>query len=83
MSRRDWNQVITHYGGPINLASGICLDEETSYGNDKRRPIAHDMILPFKLPELLGVVVLKQGHVNIDRHGQVPKGISSQKPTTH
>ena len=41
------------------------------------------MILPLKRPELLGVVVLEQGHVDIDRHGQVPKGISSQKPTTH
>lgn len=83
MSRGDRNQVITHYGGPINLASGFCFDKETSNGNDKRRPIAHDMILPLKRPELLGVVVLEQGHVNIDRHGQVPKGISSQKPTTH
>lgn len=83
MSRGDRDWVITYYGGPVNLASGFCFDKETSDGNDKGRSITHDVILPLERLELLGVVVLEQGHVHIDRHGQVPKCIGSQKPITH
>lgn len=69
MSRGDPNWVVTYYCGPVNLASVFCFDKETSNGHDKGCSIAHDMIFPFELLELLGVVVLEQGHVHIDRHG--------------
>lgn len=83
VSRGDRNWDTTYYGGPVNLASGFCFDKETSNGNDEGSSIAHDVILPLERLELLGVVVLEQGHVHIDRHSQVPKCIGSQKPTTH
>lgn len=83
MSRGDRIWVTTYYGRPVNLASGFGFDKETGNGNNKRSSIAHDVVLPLERLELLGIVVLEQGHVHIDRHSQVPKSIGSQKPITH
>ncbi len=65
----------TYCSWPINPASGLGLNENASQSDYKGCPVAYDMILPLQRFQLLGIVVLEQGHINIDCHSEVPERI--------
>ena len=72
--------LFSYDGWAIDLASVLCFNEDENKGNHERSPIGHQVVLPLQCFELLGIILLEQGQVDIDRHGQIPKGVGRNKP---
>ena len=70
----------SYHRGTIDLASVLGFNEDENEGDDKWGSIGHQVVFPLQGFELLGVVLLEQGQVNIDCHGQVPEGVGRNEP---
>ena len=66
----------------IDLASILGFNEEEDESNEKWGSIGHQVVFPFQCFELLGIVLLEQGQVDIDCHGQIPEGVGRNEPAS-
>ena len=65
-----------YHSWSIDLAPRARLHKGECQGDNEGPTITHGMVSPLERFELLRVVLLEQGHIDIDRHCQVPQRIS-------